>query len=673
MRAVHLFALCGFAIAQPLLELLARYAELFVARRSEPIDIIGAVCVLVFAPPLALWSLGLIATRISRRLGRGVHLAICGLLVSIVTLPFANRWSTSTGASFAIAAAAGIGWMLVYSRMEIARRLMTVLAAAPPVFVGVFVMQSPIQTLLFSGAAEAVQSITPDAPAPITLVIFDELPLHSLLDETGAIDAVAYPNFERLAATSTWFRNATTVESRTLQAIPAILSGRYPSADRRLPIASQHPTTLFSLLANDYVLRVYEPLTSLHDGGSGNAPFVERFGGLLRDVGLIYAHTLVPTEWANELASVREDWRDFAASRTDGHEPKRGLRGRPTLFRNFVRSIRATPLPSLNFIHTVLPHGPWQYMASGRSFYPYSNVGRFLGYWSDNEHFIADAHWRHLQQVELVDLLLGELLDHLRAIGEFDRSLVVVVADHGASFWARDHYRNFESGQHPADILSVPLFIKRPHQTVAAVERSSVETIDILPSILDIIDAPVPDGLDGCSLFEPTCPKRHEKLAFSAGGGGTLVQHHLPADLGLDNAGLHQKIARFGTGSGRSAHRASPYSEWIGRTVSDWDIDARSAGTVQLESARRTWQLGRRESLVPARVMGKLRLSTQPSGPVHVAIATGGLIRAVIPAPSDGDAYQIVTVLPESALTEADPIDLYVVTGPRSLARLSIR
>lgn len=312
-------------------------------------------------------------------------------------------------------------------------------------------------------------------------------------------------------------------------------------------------------------------------------------------------------------------------------------------------------------------------MASGRSFHPYSNVGRFLGYWSDNEHFIADAHWRHLQQVELVDLLLGELLDHLRAIGEFDRSLVVVVADHGASFWARDHYRNFESGQHPADILSVPLFIKRPYQTVAAVERSNVETIDILPSILDIIDAPVPDGLDGCSLFEPTCPTRDEKLAFSAGGGGTLVQHHLPADLGLDNAGLHQKIARFGSGSGRSAHRASPYFDWIGRTVSDWDIDARSAGTVQLESARRTWQLGRSESLVPARVMGKLRLSTQPSGPVHVAIATGGLIRAVIPAPSDGDSYQIVTVLPESALTEADPIDLYVVTGPRSLARLSIR
>jgi len=671
MRALHLFALCGFAIAQPLFELLARHAELFVARRSEPIDIIAVICVLVFVPPLSLWSFGLVATQISPRLGRSVHLTMCGLLVAVVTLPFANDWVSSAGASVAIAAGAGIAWGSFYFRTDTARRLMTILAAGPLVFVAVFATQSPIQTLLFAAAAEAERSITPDSPAPITLVIFDELPLHSLLDATGAIDASAYPNFERLAATSTWFRNATSVESRTLQAIPAILTGRYPSADRRLPIASEHPTTLFSLLADDYALRVYEPLTNLHDlGNEANAPFVERFGALLRDLALIYAHTLVPTEWADELAPVGEHWRDFGVSRTDEHGAKRGLRGRPTLFRHFVRSIRASSVPSLNFIHTVLPHGPWQYMPSGRSFHPFSNVGRFLGYWSDNEHFIAEAQWRHLQQVELVDTLLGELLDQLIAIGAFDRSIIVVVADHGASFWSHDHYRNFESGQHPADILSVPLFIKRPYQTSAAIDRSNAETIDILPSIFDLIDAPIPDPIDGCSLFEPTCPRRDEKRAFSVGRGPELVEHQFPADLGLDDSGLQQKLARFGSGDGRSAHRGSAYFDWIGRPVSDWDIDDGSAGTVQLESPRRTWQLGDRESLVPTRVMGKLQLEIKLTEPIHVAIATGGVIRAVIRAPAAGNAYQIVTLLPESAVADGDRVDLFVVTGPRSLAPL---
>ena len=45
----------------------------------------------------------------------------------------------------------------------------------------------------------------------------------------------------------------------------------------------------------------------------------------------------------------------------------------------------------------------------------------------------------------------------------------------------------------------------------------------------------------------------------------------------------------------------------------------------------------------------------------------------MIPAPADGDAYRVVTVLPESAVADDDPIDLFVVTGPHSLARLSLR
>ncbi len=643
-----------------------------------------AVVALVLVPPLLLWSSGMIATRASPTLGRNVHVAICGLLVSMLALPLANAAFPSAPVSLLTAAAAGMGWAAAYHRSEIVRRLVTVLAVAPLVFVAVFAYQSSIRVLLWGAGSEVAESVTPGSPAPITLVIFDELPLLSLLDDTGAIDAAAYPNFAALAATSTWFRNATSIESRTLQAIPAILSGRYPTADRRLPISSQHPINLFSLLANDYALRVFEPLTNLHAWGTESSePFTERMVGLARDVSLIYVHTLVPTQWSWKLPPIGEAWGDFlsiqGSSQEDdlapasGQEPKPGLRGRPSLFRDFVASIRPAPVPSLNFIHTVLPHGPWQYLPSGRAFHPFHNAGRFLGYWGGNEHFIAEAQWRHLQQVELVDGLLGDLLDQLRQIGEFEASLIVVVADHGASFWSQDHYRDFESGQHPADILSVPLFIKRPFQTAGAVDRSNVETIDILPSILDIIDAAIPEPVDGCSLFDSTCPARADKSAFSDTGGATLVRHRYPADLGLDDSGLRQKIARFGSGTGRSAYRASPLFDRVGRTLSEWDIEPKPAGTVQLETARRTWQLGNSESLVPARVVGKIHLLRERKEPIHVAIAAGGLIRAVAPAPADGDAYRIVTLLPEATFDQETAIELFVVTGPHSLARLEPR
>jgi len=674
IRALHLFALSGFAIAQPLLQLLARHAELFVARRSQPADIALAIAALVFAPPMLLASLEWFATKVSDRLGAAVHLSFCGLLVVLVVLPLCNDVTPIASVSVLAAAVVGATGATIYARFEIARRFVTVLGVAPLVFVAVFIGQRPIRTLLIGDAAESVASVTPASPAPITFVIFDELPLLSLLDASGSIDAVAYPHFAELAATSTWFRNTTSIESRTLQAVPAILTGRNPSAERRLPIASQHPVTLFSLLADDYVLRVVEPLTRLNDRDTdAPAPFAERFGGLAADVWVLYAHTLVPAGWSQRLPPVDEAWRDFGSSSLDESGPKPGLRGRPTLFRNFVGSIRATARPSLDFIHTVLPHGPWQYFPSGRAFHPFYNFGRFLGHWGDNEYLVSEAQWRHLQQVELVDRLLGELLDRLRAIGEFDRSLIVVTADHGASFWSGDHYRDFESGKHPADILTVPLFIKRPFQHRAAVDDANAETIDILPTVLDIIDAPVPDGIDGCSLFDSHCPIRREKIAFSDDGGPELIRHRFPADLGLDDAGLRQKIARFGSGAERSPSHASPYFDQVGHALAEFDIAAEPAGTVRLESAHRTWQLGANEPLLAARLIGKIRFAKEPPQPVHIAIAVGGSIRAVATATAERDVYRIVTLLPETALAGDGPIELFVIRDRDSLRPLSLR
>ena len=49
----------------------------------------------------------------------------------------------------------------------------------------------------------------------LAMSLFDELPLASVVDEDGTIDAELFPNLAGLAAESTWFRNATTVSSST--------------------------------------------------------------------------------------------------------------------------------------------------------------------------------------------------------------------------------------------------------------------------------------------------------------------------------------------------------------------------------------------------------------------------------------------------------------------------
>ena len=78
------------------------------------------------------------------------------------------------------------------------------------------------------------------------LVAFDELPINSLLDAHGRIDAARFPNFARLARGSTWFEHATTVGEGTTHAIPAILTGRFPKAGE-FPVYTDHRQNIFTL------------------------------------------------------------------------------------------------------------------------------------------------------------------------------------------------------------------------------------------------------------------------------------------------------------------------------------------------------------------------------------------------------------------------------------------
>ena len=85
--------------------------------------------------------------------------------------------------------------------------------------------------LALAGAAVPAQAAKRPT-RPVVMVVFDELPLTSLLDGRGRIDRFRYPNFAALAGDSTWYANATTVSDSTKLAIPSILDGRLPKVGR---------------------------------------------------------------------------------------------------------------------------------------------------------------------------------------------------------------------------------------------------------------------------------------------------------------------------------------------------------------------------------------------------------------------------------------------------------
>ena len=228
-RALHLFVLSAFAVAQPLFDLLARHPAFLVTHRVDALDLVLLALALVLLVPACLaavtWGLG----RAFPDAAEAIHRSVLALLVAAIALPPLVRLE-AVPALLLVAAALCLGAIaaVAYARSAGLRTFLTVLSPALALFPLLFLLRPPVSELIAPPPPEEPSGIAIENDVPVVLVVFDALPLRSLLDRSGRIDAARYPNFAALAATSHWFRNATTVADRTADALPAILTGRYP-------------------------------------------------------------------------------------------------------------------------------------------------------------------------------------------------------------------------------------------------------------------------------------------------------------------------------------------------------------------------------------------------------------------------------------------------------------
>ncbi len=99
-------------------------------------------------------------------------------------------------------------------------------------------------------------------------------------------------------------------------------------------------------------------------------------------------------------------------------------------------------------------------------------------------------------EIRQTDEDLGQMLAALQDGGLLENSLVIVLADHGEELY--DHGHTSHQGLYD-ELLHVPLVISTPRggsgQTDALVSQ-----VDILPTILDYLDIPVPPACEGKSL-----------------------------------------------------------------------------------------------------------------------------------------------------------------------------
>jgi len=112
-------------------------------------------------------------------------------------------------------------------------------------------------------------------------------------------------------------------------------------------------------------------------------------------------------------------------------------------------------------------------------------------------------------QIALMDAALGELVAGLKARGRYENAVIVVTADHGELLG--EHEQVGHGGRMMYEgLLHIPLVVKlpgpeHPRQTV----DEPVQLVDILPTVLAAVGAPVPDGVQGEALPHVT----HEIVA----------------------------------------------------------------------------------------------------------------------------------------------------------------
>ena len=530
-RSLHVWVVASFAAAQPLYDLLGKQAEFFIFQNAGRAEILGLVVVLSGAIPLVLVATERLAGLIGPRTRHRVHETILAVGVALTVLPALQPVEVVPGIALVLAALVlGAGIAVLYARFGAVRLFFTLLAPGVIVFPGLFVAASPVTPLLVhQGRVPEGESQTIVRPAPIVLVILDEFPTTSLMDGEERIDAGRYPGFAALADRATWYRRATTVAETTYDALPAILTGRYPRPGQ-LPHAIDHPDNLFTLLAGTYEMHTAGVLTQLCPQGlcvrdeDGSA--LERLSGMLLDLTIVYLHLILSADLRDRLPSVTDGWAGFAEEMEQfpGRREKLkhawvrapfGWSGRWETGLRFIEGVRAVPHPTLHYLHLMLPHQHFEYLPSGRRYRARRGIPGLTGEQFNEEKQAEDpenvrqVYQRHLLQVGAVDTWLGRLLAHLEDIGIYDRALVVVTADHGISFRAGELHR-IATPRTFQDILPVPLFIKAPGQREGRIDDRAIEGVDILPIVAELIGTGLPWRWTG---DRPACRrggKRHD-------------------------------------------------------------------------------------------------------------------------------------------------------------------
>ncbi|MCC2687038.1 MAG: betC [Paenibacillaceae bacterium] len=185
----------------------------------------------------------------------------------------------------------------------------------------------------------------------------------------------------------------------------------------------------------------------------------------------------------------------------------------------FVRanSPERTETPFALFLNIWAPHPPLQVPAAFASLFPPQEIelppnvgaiaqgeppGRRRGVPAQLAEGLSMEQWRdtwsaHLGLLHMADSGIGLVLQALEETGATDHTILIFTSDHGDHLGQHIMYQKMEMYE---QAIHVPLIIHLPMKNDPVTIDDPVSHLDLLPTMLELVDVPVPADLDGVSL-----------------------------------------------------------------------------------------------------------------------------------------------------------------------------
>lgn len=336
------------------------------------------------------------------------------------------------------------------------------------------------------------------------------------------------PNLDRLAKEAVVFTKVFATGPRTPESFPGILTSTYPLMhDGACRLTDRHTSIAEVLRKNGYVTGAVHsnPFLSRecgYDRGftvfDDSTPRLSQVYQLGQRAGTLFTEETRVYRWFRALYR----WLRKKAIHRDLDKRAEPYLDSEWINKRAMKHMAESTGKSFFWLHYMDPHLPYLPHESALRLFRDNIPSR-----AESQSLMSRVRWspdslsrseRQLlldsydAEIRVVDHHIGELLDHLQAIGLYDQLLIVVTADHGEEFgehggfshatWATDTKDGRSVVKLYDELLHVPLLVRLPEHRWAGLRCSHLTSlVDLAPTILDILSLDRPAGWVGRSLL----------------------------------------------------------------------------------------------------------------------------------------------------------------------------